>query len=132
MVEYRYHRVATNEANWVRPNAGRLGKSDDYLGKNGFGFEDWNFSKEVWEDGNYHLFLQGSPAQKDQAKFFNIALGVHTGIGHLLIGFCKHATFTTSNLADEIWRKRAKHLDLLDQAGSLGGRFKGQPLSKKL
>jgi len=120
MVEFRYHRVATNDAGWLRPIGGRLGSSTDYVGTRGFGHEDWNFTKEIWEDGKCHLYLQGSPASADRHKEFNIALGVWTPAGHLVVGFCENATIAISELDDEVWMRRAYDLQMLEENEDLG------------
>lgn len=64
MPQYRYHRMATNVHNWTKPHSGRLDITKDYVGKNGFGLEDWNFARELWDDQRLHLYLQQKPAKK--------------------------------------------------------------------
>lgn len=125
MPQFRYHRMAENQDRWTRPHGGRLGKSADYVGENGYGHEDWNFARDIWEDGKLHLYLRQGPAQKDREQTFNIALGVRTDIGHALIGFAENVRYGVSNLSDRIWERRAKELKALDDQGELGGEFAG-------
>lgn len=132
MVEYRYHRMATNTSGWLGPIPGRLGQSNDYVGSTGFGHEDWNFTKDVWEDGKCHLYVQAQPAQSDRDKTFFIALGERTREGHCLVGFCENATYRRQPALDEeTKRKRAKQLHELDSINGLAGIFRGQTMKEK-
>ena len=125
MSEYRYHRMTNNENNWHAPHSERLSKSSDYVGENGFGHEDWNFSKDIWADGKYHLYLRQSPARVDKNSKFNIVLGVRTGFGHLVVGFAENVSYSTSVLDDTVWRRRANELKQLDDDSGLAGDFRG-------
>lgn len=130
MVQYRYHRMATNELGWRRPQSGRLGKTNDYVGMHGYGHEDWNFAGDIWKDGKYHLYLRQGPAQAARGEVFNIALGARTPAGHVLVGFAENVRYEVVDLDDEIWERRARELKLLDDEGELGGEFKGLELSR--
>lgn len=131
MLQYRYHRMARNDTGWKRPHAGRLGASDDYVGQNGFGYEDWNFSQELGDDGRHHLYLRKKPAEADQGDTFNIALGSRSSIGHFLVGFIENAEIASASFSNSIWEKRAQHLEALDRSDSLDGGFKGMSAREK-
>lgn len=131
MTEFRYHRLAGNDSYWRKPTLGRLGKSNDYIGKNGFGFEDWNFARDVWEDGRFHLYIRGQCAKADERKRFNIVLGAHTKAGHVAVGFCRNVEFCSATLDDRAWKRRARQLMTLESADSLAGDCAGRSLDEK-
>ena len=131
MTEFRYHRMTGNDNSWCRPHSGRLGKSQDYVGENGFGHEDWNFAKDVWNDGKYHLYLKSAPAKSDLNLIFNLVLGMRTDLGHMVVGFAENVSYNTSTLDEHIWRRRAKELDRIDQEGGLDGYLKGLSVKEK-
>lgn len=128
MSNYRYTRMAHNELGWTRPHGGRMG-GDDYLGQEGIGHEDWNFAKDVWKDGRYHLYLKGMPAGFD-GTLFNFVLGAHASPLPVIIGFIEKATFGRSELPDEVVQRRAQELSLLDQDNSLGPRYGGKSVEQ--
>jgi 5-methylcytosine-specific restriction protein A len=131
MKEYRYHRMAENHLGWRRPHSGRLGAGKSYVETAGFGFEDWNFSGDVWDDGLHHLFLQQPPKQPSIGSFFNILLGAHSKGGALVIGFAENATYKSAKLDGKIWQRRADEIDLLDAENGLAGEMKGLSVSQK-
>lgn len=131
MVQYRYHRMAANSESWRKPHAGRLGRTNDYVGATGFGHEDWNFSFELWEDGKCHLYLRSEPAQPDRGEIFNIALGIRSENGHQLVGFCENATYSVKNPTEDMLFRRAEQLHELDLQGQLGGRLRGLSVADK-
>lgn len=130
-MEYRYHRLADNSENWRQPTGGRLGNSDDFVGQNGFGHEDWNFSGAVWNDGRCHLYVRSEPAEKDRNKTFSIALGARTKYCHYVVGFCENATYAISDLSEDLKRVRAEQLHSLDKEWSLGGFLSGLSVKEK-
>lgn len=119
-----------NEFGWRRPHAGRLGLGTDYVGLEGIGHEDWNFAKDVWDDGRYHLYLKQSPKQADLAKPFNLALGVHTKLGPIVVGFAENVTYAVADLPPAVWHRRAQEVRALDASGQLGERFGGKSLAE--
>ena len=128
MPEYRYHRMTDNTFGWKRPHTGRLGLGSGYVSKQGFGHEDWNFAKEVWDDGRYHLYLTMQPKKQDIKKTFNIVLGVHTKRGAMVAGFAENVKYSEANLSETIWRRRAQEIHALDASGQLGERYKGKSI----
>ncbi|MFT6535258.1 MAG: 5-methylcytosine-specific restriction protein A [Loktanella salsilacus] len=120
---FKYHRMAPNSNDWIKPSPDRLGKSTDYLGSTGFGHEDWNFSRDIWEDGRHHLFLRQRPARKELRDNFFIALGDRTSFGHLLVGFAENAEYVDTKLSKRLAKRRAAHLRKLKEAGSLDGPY---------
>ena len=102
----RYIRVAGNDQAWRRPHGGRRG-GDDYVGTQGLGHEDWNFAKDVWKDGRYHLFLKATPAGFIEGKF-NFVLGAHAKPAPLIVGFVENATYGVSDLPEQVLLRRAE------------------------
>lgn len=128
MPEFRYHRMTENRFGWKRPHTGRLGIGSGYVSKQGFGHEDWNFARDVWEDGRYHLYLRMPPRKECLDQTFNIALGLHTKLGTLIAGFAKNVTYGQANLADQIWQRRACEIKALDKSGQLGPLYSGKSI----
>lgn len=128
---YKYHRMAENFSDWRRPVAGRLGKVGGYPGDTGFGHEDWNFARETWADGNYHLYLQGQPARTDRRETFQIVLGRYLNGRHLAVGFAENATYALSKLPAHLVAQRAKQLEDLDRQGELAGPLRGLTVAEK-
>lgn len=130
MPEYRYHRMTENRFGWKRPHTGRLGDGEDYVSKEGFGHEDWNFAGDVWDDGRYHLYLTKRPKKDDLNKVFNIVLGVHTSYGAMMIGFAENVEYRQSNLSDPIWQRRAQEVKALEEDEQLGPLHRGQSIQE--
>ncbi len=125
MTQFRYHRVAANKQFWQRPHGGRLGSDRGFVGENGWGVEDWNFSRDIWDDGRTHLYLTQKPAVDDRDKVFNIALGEFIDGAHWLIGFAEHASFALSELPGSALERRATELSLIQEEDQLGSDFVG-------
>lgn len=118
----RYIRVAGNDQAWRRPHGGRRG-GDDYVGTQGLGHEDWNFAKDVWKDGRYHLFLKATPAGFDEGKF-NFVLGAHAKPAPLIVGFVENATYGVSDLPEQVLLRRAEEVFALNEDDSLGSSYR--------
>ncbi|ATG46313.1 hypothetical protein CEW89_01255 [Celeribacter ethanolicus] len=118
MNESRYIRMAGNDQGWTRPHSGRKG-GDDYLGQQGIGHEDWNFSRDVWKDGRYHLYLKATPAGFDQSSF-NFVLGAHASPVPMIVGFVEDATYGVSMLPEKVLLRRAQEVFALKADESLG------------
>lgn len=118
MNNFRYIRMAGNDQGWTRPHGGRRGGTD-YVGTQGLGHEDWNFAKDVWKDGRYHLFLKSTPAGFDDGQF-NFVLGAHANPSPLIIGFVENAIYGVSDLPEQVLLRRAQEVFALNDEGSLG------------
>lgn len=101
----------------------------DYLGKEGLGHEDWNFAKDVWTDGRYHLYLRGTPARFDKEQF-NFVLGSHAKPVPMIIGFVENASFGLSDLPEQIIQRRAQEIFALNEDKSLGSRYGDKPVAQ--
>ncbi|WP_186766411.1 HNH endonuclease [Phaeobacter marinintestinus] len=121
MTNFRYIRMAGNEQGWNRPHGGRKG-GDDYVGKQGLGHEDWNFAKDVWEDGRYHLYLRATPAGFDKRQF-NFVLGAHASPVPMIVGFVENATYGLSELPEPVVLRRAQEVFALSEDNSLGSAY---------
>lgn len=123
MNEFRYIRMAGNDQGWTRPHCGRKG-GNDYVGKQGLGHEDWNFSRDVWKDGRYHLYLRATPAGFDRNSF-NFVLGVHASPFPMIVGFVEDASYGVSALPKKVLRRRAQEVFALNEDESLGPSYSG-------
>ena len=130
MPEFRYHRMTQNDFGWKRPHTGRLGIGTGYVSAQGFGHEDWNFSGDVWDDGNYHLYLRMPPRKEHLNRTFNIVLGQHTNMGAMIVGFAENVTYSQANLPDRIWTRRAREVKALEESGQLGPLHGGQSIQQ--
>lgn len=125
MTEYRYHRLAPNNNAWLRPHLGRFtGNSEgDYVAQHGFGLEDWNFAKDIWQDGKIHLYLRQPPAESARDQVFSIVLGDYRDGQHFISGFAEQVRYQTSTLSAETLDRRASELMGLQERDQLGGKF---------
>lgn len=130
MPEYRYQRMTDNAFGWKRPHTGRLGIAGGYVSEQGFGHEDWNFARDVWEDGRYHLYLTAKPKKADLGEIFNIVLGAHTKTGAMILGFADNVRYSISNLPDAVWERRAQEIKALEEAEQLGPRYRGKTIKQ--
>ncbi|MCR4524125.1 HNH endonuclease [Bosea sp. 47.2.35] len=127
-MRYAFARVVHNDHDWIRPSPHRLNSRIDkgYLAENGYGFEDWNFSKDISSDGfcyGYHRY-----APQDRSSLFNLAFATYDKVhGWLLVGWYEGAEYVEagSNFSSDILNARAGHLTELDAKGSLGGKLSG-------
>lgn len=124
MQEYKYSRVAINNNGWKRPHGGRLGGTG-YVGMQGFGHEDWNFSNDVWKDGRYHLYLHQTPAGFKNGRF-NFVLGAYAAPIPMVVGFVENATYGVSELPEQALHRRAQEIFALNGDHSLGPQYAGQ------
>lgn len=92
---YLFQRLIQNENQWIRPSGGRLGqkKEGEYVGKNGFGHEDWNFNLDFEIDGYLYGFSYYEPAQEKLNKDFSIAYGIYKNKQWHLVGFYLNAKY---------------------------------------
>lgn len=118
MTNFRYIRMAGNDQGWKRPHGGRRG-GDDYVGTQGLGHEDWNFAKDVWNDGRYHLYLRSTPAGFDKGQF-NFVLGAHASPSPIIVGFVENTAYGVSELPEQVLLRRAQEVFALNEDGSLG------------
>lgn len=120
--------MTENRSAWKHPHTGRLGGGSGYVSEQGFGLEDWNFARDIWDDGRYHLYLTMTPREKDLDKIFNIVLGIHTRLGAMIVGFAENAEYSSANLADHIWKRRAREVKALEKGEQLGPQYSGKSL----
>jgi len=132
-MRYLLQRVVHNNASWVKPTPGRRGfKGDgDYLEKYGFGHEDWNFSRDVCADGYSYGYTYFHP--RDPNGPFNILFAIYDkGKRWALCGYYLGARYTNNGAVfpRNVLRRRASELKALDDAGSLGGEYRGKSVSE--
>lgn len=126
MSKFRYHRMASNDQCWQRPHSGRLGVTHgDYVSETGFGHEDWNFARDIWEDGLLHLYLRQAPAKTARDEPINIVLAEHTEGQHRVLGFAERVVCAVSSLPTAVLERRVNELMELSKTSQLGGGYEG-------
>jgi HNH endonuclease len=131
-MRYLFQRVVHNENRWTRPSPGRLRSKTDggYVQNTGFAHEDWNFRKDICDDGYVHGYMYFPP--KDPDGLFNILFATYDpGEGWALAGFYDRASFNSSGtrFPPTVLRRRARELKELDSVNSLGRRYSGLSLA---
>ena len=98
-MRYKIHRIAPNSEGWRRPSAGRLGKSDvgDYVNKNGFGHEDWNFNFDLAIDGHMLGYTVANPAKKYIGEKFGLVLATYDAGGWRAAGYYDGAEYVEAS-----------------------------------
>ena len=92
---YLFQRIVLNHFQWTRPSPGRLGPSGEgeYVQKNGFGHEDWNFNKNLLVDGCIYGYCYYQPTKAKRDEKFNIAFSTYTNQQWYLVGFYLNCEF---------------------------------------
>jgi|SRR3972149_374009 len=133
---YLFQRIIQNHFQWTRPSHGRLGPSGEgeYVQDNGFGYEDWNFNKNLLIDGSIYGYCYYSPTENKRDEKFNIAFATYTNKQWYLIGFYLNCEFVSNPLVRNEVLKQKMH-DLQQLGTSLGGEWrnlKGERFIQKL
>ena len=86
---YLFQRVIQNGFQWTRPSPGRSGRYGEgrFVQNNGYGFEDWNFNKNLLVDGYVYGYLPYPLPKDKQNEIFNIAFATYTNQQWHLVGF---------------------------------------------
>src|SRR3990170_5284466 len=106
---YIFQRIIQNHFQWTRPSPGRLGPSGEgkYVQQNGFGYEDWNFNKNLSINGFLYGYCYYQPTEKKRNEKFNIAFATYTNKKWYLIGFYLNAEFVDDPpTEDEVLRQK--------------------------
>ena len=92
---YIFQRIIQNDYQWTRPSRGRLGHSGEgrYVQENGFGYEDWNFNKNLLIDSFMYGYCYYQPSENKRNEKFNITFATYTNKRWYLIGFYVNAEF---------------------------------------
>jgi 5-methylcytosine-specific restriction protein A len=118
---YLFQRLIQNDNQWVKPSHGRLGRTGEgeYVQKNGFGHEDWNFNHDLSINGHLYGYCYYRPAYEKQNENFNIAFSIYKNKRWQVVGFYLNAKYIeTPPINKEIIEK--KIIDLKDLGDSLG------------
>lgn len=129
---YLFQRLIQNENQWVKPSPGRLNvKSEgEYVGKNGFGHEDWNFNFDFEINGYLYGFSYYEPAEEKITKDFNIAYGIYKNKQWHIVGFYLNAKYELEPPRDgKIIEQKCQ--DLLELGNDLGKDWKALTKSQK-
>ena len=122
---YLFQRVVQNHFQWTRPSPGRLGPSGEgeYVKSNGYGFEDWNFNKNLLIDGYIYGYLPYQPTETKRGEIFKIAFSTYTNQQWYLVGFYIDCKFVNEPPVD-IDVVNQKIRDLQQLGTSLGHRYR--------
>ena len=95
---YLFQRVIQNHFQWTRPSPGRLGPSGegDFVKSNGYGFEDWNFNKNLLIDGYVYGYLPYKLPEAKRDEIFKIVFSTYTNQQWYLVGFYIDCKFKSS------------------------------------
>jgi predicted HNH restriction endonuclease len=117
---YLFQRIIQNNFQWTRPSPGRIGPSGEgeYVQKNGFGHEDWNFNKSHLIGGQIYGYCYYRPNKEKQKEKFNIAFAIYMNKKWYLTGFYLDTVFVKEPPVDQNVLKR-KMQDLLQLGTSL-------------
>ncbi|MDO5622858.1 MAG: hypothetical protein Q4G24_15525 [Paracoccus sp. (in: a-proteobacteria)] len=130
MNDFRYMRMAENDQGWERPHGGRKGGEDGYVGTQSIGYEDWNFSRDLWKDGRYHLYLRQTPKDFEDGVPVNFVLGAYASGVSYVVGFAENAVHGVSELPDSVVKRRAEEIFALNEGGDLGEGFAGKSVNE--
>jgi len=121
---YSVQRIIVNSYGWTKPSPGRLGPigEGDYVRRNGFGHEDWNFNLDLAIREYIYGYAYYEPAPYKARDQFQIAFVTYANHGWHLIGFYLDAEFVSDGApADKsVLRIKARNLLSLKSANSLG------------
>lgn len=122
---YLFQRVVQNHFLWTRPSPGRLGPSGEgeYVKSNGYGFEDWNFSKNLLIDGYVYGYLPYQPVEVKRDEIFKIAFSTYINQQWYLVGFYIDCRFVNEPPVD-IDVVNQKIRDLQQLGTSLGDPYR--------
>jgi hypothetical protein len=123
-MQYLVQRLIHNESEWVHPVPRRLGRigEGEYVQKNGFGHEDWNFNTALTNNGYMFGYFYHRPSEDKQREHFDIAFTVYRRPSWWLVGFYRDAEFIASGcpLNRRILGAKADDLWMLRDSNSLG------------
>src|SRR5688572_11609401 len=101
-------RICWNSIGWRGPTGERYGKEDSYVGKNGFGHEEWNFNTNDLIDGKvygYSYYRPNEDTPQFQGRHAIHFFGLEPNEGRKLVGFYKNARFLSERERDKLKRK---------------------------
>ena len=122
---YLFQRVVQNHFQWTRPSPGRLGPlgEGEYVKSNGYGFEDWNFNRNILIDGYVYGYLPYSLPKEKRDEMFKIAFATYTNQQWNLVGFYLDCEFTSDPPVDaDVIAQKIR--DLKQLGPSLGNSYR--------
>ncbi|MCK9181873.1 MAG: HNH endonuclease [Fibrobacteraceae bacterium] len=124
-MKYIALRIAHNDSHWETPSKGRLNQTNDYVGENGFGHEDWNFNIELSQNGAVFGYQRYEPREELQNERFNICFLDYDGLRQqwYIVGFYLKASYDQkgAEFSNEIIQK--KRNDLMNLGDSLSRKY---------
>ncbi len=118
---YLFQRIIQNHFQWTRPSPGRLGPQGEgkFVKENGFGFEDWNFNKQLSINNFIYGYCYYQPSEKKKNEKFNIAFATYSNKRWKIVGFYFESEFVEdSPISDFVMGQKIN--DLLQLGNSLG------------
>jgi hypothetical protein len=118
---YLFQRIIQNHFQWTRPSPGRLGPAGEgeYVQKNGFGHEDWNFNQKLSIKGHLYGYCYYRPSSIKASEHFNILFATYVNGKWYAIGFYLNTEFDDDSPVSKPvlnWKRN----DLLQLGASLG------------
>lgn len=85
-MNYIFQRIIKNDFEWLRPSPGRLGKNGEgeFVQKNGFGHEDWNFNDELIIDEHIYGYTYYVPSESKKNEKHNIIFAIYNNSNSFL------------------------------------------------
>ena len=121
---YLVQRIIVNSYGWTKPSPNRLGAlgETEYVRKNGFGHEDWNFNFDLAIRGYVYGYAYYGPSPDKANDHFSIAFATYTNHRWRLVGFYLNAEFVPggSPSTGQVLRSKMRDLMALKSANSLG------------
>jgi 5-methylcytosine-specific restriction enzyme A len=131
---YLAQRLILNRYGWTKPASGRLGPAGEgeYVQKNGFGHEDWNFNYEFAINEHIYGYAYYSPTLEKQDELFQFAFMIYQPPKWYLVGFYLDATFAPDGipLDSKVLNEKKRHLLELKGQNSLGKSWAGRTEAK--
>jgi hypothetical protein len=123
-VVYLVQRIIVNSYGWARPSPSRLGPvgEGEYVRKNGFGHEDWNFNLDLAIREHIYGYAYYEPAPAKAPEKFRVAFVTYTDHRWRLVGFYLDAEFIEAGAPTnrKVLRAKLQHLLALKPQNSLG------------
>ena len=124
---YLFQRIIQNDSQWTKPSPGRLGPSGEgeFVQLNGYGFEDWNFNKNLLIDGYVYGYLPYQPSEAKRDEIFNIVFSKYISQHWHVVGFYVDCEFVSLPPVDiDVINQKIIDLRQLKRDKSLGDSYR--------
>ncbi len=128
-MNYIFQRLVRNSFQWRKPSPGRLGKNGEgeFVQKNGFGYEDWNFNDELIIDNYIYGYLDCPPNKSKRDEKYRIMFGIYNNSKWYLEGVYIDAEYVDKSPTNkDVIQQKANDLFELRHDNSLGKKYKNR------